>query len=285
MKTCREYIEENWGAFLNPASRAGLDIGFPRLQMLTNGLKPGELWILSGWSAAGKSALALQAAADLASTGKSVAVFELEMTRDAVIDRILCNRARVNHTKYRVDALDGQERERIHQAAQELSQMPLLIDDRCGLTLATVHNQLLAFRSRGTLHLAIIDFLQLMGSESRENARHVSADGRWRALSRGLKLMARDLNVPFLVVSQLHRAGKTRESDHWPRLTDLRESIEQFADVVAFIHRQEKYWPDREELKGTADLLIAKQNNGPLGRVPLVFDACCMRFASRPESK
>ncbi len=262
---------------------AGLDAGFPCLQKMTNGLHRGEMWLLAGWPSAGKTALAMQIAANVAASGKSVAVFGLEMARESLLDRILCNRARVDNMKYRMGAVDGEERARVERALHEIRKMPLFIDDGPGVTLATMREKLLALRSRRGLDLVIVDYLQLMGSEPLEDGSDATSDQEVSTLSRGLKRMARDLCVPFLVLSQSSCATETHQRDHKPQLSDLPESIEQAADVVAFIHREERYEPDREEVKGLADLLIAKQKHGPIGRVPLMFRANYTRFESRPE--
>jgi replicative DNA helicase len=277
-----ECADGGLNALLDPSSRAsGLDTGFKRLQRMTLGLHPGELWILAARPSAGKTALAMDIAANVAGTGKAVAVFELEMSAEALLARIVCNRARVDSLKYRMGALDAEERQRVQRALYAITELPLFIDDASGVTLASIRDKLLALRSRRGLDLVIIDYLQLMGSDRRENRNQEVS-----VLSRGLKLMARELRVPFLVLSQLSRASETRPGDHKPQLSDLRDSgsIEQDADLVAFIYREELYKPDREDLKGIADLLIAKQRQGPIGRVPLTFVSGYTRFEARAEA-
>lgn len=276
-----ESADGGLSVFLDPSSRAvALDTGFARLQKMTLGMHPGELWILAARPSAGKTAFAMDIAANVACNGKSVAVFELEMSAASLLARIICNRARVDTLKYRMGALDAEERSRVQHAFYALTGMPLFIDDGAAASLKSVHEKLLALRARRGLDLVIIDYLQLMGADRRENRNQEVS-----VLSRGLKLMARELRVPFLVLSQLSRATETRQGDHKPQLSDLRDSgsIEQDADLVAFIYREELYKPDHLELKGLADLLVAKQRNGPTGKVPLVFLEDYTRFESRAE--
>jgi replicative DNA helicase len=145
---------------------------------------------------------------------------------------------------------------------------PLFIDDTAGTNLMDIHAKLRRLQAEHDLGLVIIDYLQLMQGPKRENrVQEVSA------LSRGVKLMSKELKVPFLVLSQLSRASETRQGDHRPMLSDLRESgsIEQDADMVMFIFREEIYRPDKESLKGLAEILMSKQRNGPTGRVKLAF--------------
>ena len=150
-----------------------------------------------------------------------------------------------------------------------LVEAPLYIDDTSGTNLMDIHAKLRRLKAEQGLGLVIIDYLQLMSSRGRIENRNQEVS----AISRGLKLMAKEMNVPFLVLSQLSRAPETRPGDHRPQLSDLRESgsIEQDADLVVFIYREEVYNRDREDLRGKAKLIIAKQRNGPIGDVNLVF--------------
>jgi replicative DNA helicase len=150
-----------------------------------------------------------------------------------------------------------------------------------GSNLMDIHSKLRRMQKRGGLGLVIIDYLQVMSSRGKTENRNQEVS----ALSHGLKLMAKDLNVPFLVLSQLNRASETRPGDHKPLMSDLRDSgsIEQDADVVAFIFREEVYRRDREDLKGLAELIIAKRRNGPIGTVPLHFVGKFTRFTSRAD--
>jgi replicative DNA helicase len=238
---------------------------------MTGGLREGELVILAARPAMGKTAFALNIAQHVATNPrnpKAVAVFSLEMSKESLLTRMLCAAARVDQSKFRNGYLNQEERSRLQEAASDMYNAPLFIDDTAGTNLIDVHAKLRRVQAEHDLGLVVIDYLQLMQGPKRENrVQEVSA------LSRGLKLMSKDLRVPFLVLSQLSRASETRQGDHRPMLSDLRESgsIEQDADMVMFIFREEVYRPDKESLKGLAEILMAKQRNGPTGRVKLAF--------------
>lgn len=264
-----EWFDGGISAFLDPSKRSpGLLTGFTRFDDMTLGLHGGELVILAARPAQGKTALALNIAVNVAERGQPVAVFSLEMSRESLLTRAVCARARIDQLKARAGHLDQNERSRQMRALSDLCEMPLFIDDHAGLDLKSMRTKLFRMRAEQGLTLAVIDYLQLMTSKARENRTQEVG-----ALSRGLKLMARELKVPFLVLSQLSRAPEQRPGNHRPQLSDLRESggIEQDADVVTFIFREEVYKPDREDLRGVADLIIAKQRNGPTGTARLVF--------------
>jgi replicative DNA helicase len=271
-----QILEEFQGgieAFLDPSKRIrGLSTGFVKLDELTGGLHPGELIILAARPSMGKTALALNIAQHVAThprLRKTVALFSLEMSKEALLARMVCAAARVNQHHYRAGYLNKEERRRLQQAATELAEAPLFIDDTAGIGLMEIHAKLRRLRAEHGLALVVIDYLQLMSGRGRFENRNQEVS----FLSRGLKLMAKELNVPMLVLSQLSRAPETRPGDHVPQLSDLRESgsIEQDADLVLFIYREEYYKRDREDLKGQADLIIAKQRNGPIGRLKLAF--------------
>jgi replicative DNA helicase len=272
-------------AFLDPSQRiSGLSTGFKRFDEMTGGLHGGELFILAARPSMGKTALAMNIAQHVAThpaIRKQVAVFSLEMSSSSLLTRLLCAAARVDQHKFRAGYLNGDERRRLQVALADLTEAPLFLDDSAGVNLMDVHAKLRRMQSQHGLSLVVIDYLQLMGSRTRTENRNQEVS----ALSRGLKLMAKDLNVPFIVLSQLSRASETRPGDHKPQLSDLRDSgsIEQDADLVAFIYREEVYKKDREDVKGLADLIIAKQRNGPIGTVPLRFLGQYTRFENRAE--
>jgi len=277
-----EYCDGGVTAFLDPSRRArGVQTGFTRLDDMTLGLHPGELIILAARPAQGKTALAMNIAANVAGRGKVVAVFSLEMSREALLMRIVCAQARVNQMKYRAGALDAGERERFMRAMHGVCEMPLFIDDHAAADLKTMRAKLQQLRARKGLDLVVVDYLQLMQPEARENRNQ-----EVNSLSRGLKLMAREFGVPFLVLSQLSRAPEQRQGNHRPQLSDLRDSggIEQDADLVMFIFREEVYKPDREDLRGRAELIIGKQRNGPIGKIPLTFIREWTKFENYLES-
>jgi len=232
----------------------------------------------------GKTALALNVAQHVAThpqMRKPVAVFSLEMSSASLLTRLLCSAARVDQHKFRAGYLNADERRKLQVALADLTESPLFLDDTAGVNLMDVHSKLRRMQAEHGLSLVVIDYLQLMSSRGRSENRNQEVS----AISRGLKLMAKDLDVPFLVLSQLSRAAETRIGDHKPQLSDLRDSgsIEQDADLVAFIFREEVYKRDREDLRGLADLIIAKQRNGPIGNVPLRFLGQFTRFENRAE--
>jgi len=273
------------GAFLDPSQRVrGLSTGFARFDDMTGGLHGSELIILAARPSMGKTALALNVAQHVAmhpSMRKPVAVFSLEMSSESLLTRLLCAAARVDQHKFRTGFLNAEERRKLQVALADLTEAPLYLDDTPGVNLMDIHSKLRRMQTERGLSLVVIDYLQLMSSRGRSENRNQEVS----AMSRGLKLMAKDLNVPFLVLSQLSRASEIRTGDHKPILSDLRDSgsIEQDADLVAFIHREEIYKKDDESLKGLADLIIAKQRNGPIGTVPLRFLGQYTRFENRAE--
>jgi replicative DNA helicase len=266
-------FEGGLSVFLDPSKRIkGIGTGFRKLDEMTAGLHEGELIILAARPSMGKTALALNVAQHVAlnpADQRTVAVFSLEMSKESLLTRLICASARVDQQKYRAGYLNQEERRRLQQAAMEMVEAPLFIDDTAGTNIMDVHAKLRRLQAEQGLGMVVIDYLQLMSSKGRSENRNQEVS----AISRGLKLLAKELRVPFIVLSQLSRAPETRPGDHRPQLSDLRESgsIEQDADLVAFIYREEVYNRDREDLKGKAKLIIAKQRNGPIGDVNLVF--------------
>jgi replicative DNA helicase len=208
-------------------------------------------------------------------------VFSLEMSKESLLTRMICSLARVDQQKYRMGYLNQEERRRLQVAASELSEAPLFIDDSPGVNIMDIHSKLRRLRAEHGLGLVVVDYLQLMQGRGKFDNRTAEVS----SLSRGLKLLSKDLDVPFLVLSQLSRATETRQGDHRPQLSDLRESgsIEQDADAVLFIFREEVYKPNREDLRGIAEILIAKQRNGPTGRIKLAFISECTKFENLLE--
>ncbi|MBS1859910.1 MAG: replicative DNA helicase [Acidobacteria bacterium] len=278
-----ESYEGGIQAFLDPSKRVkGIGTGFLKLDEMTGGLHPGDLFILAARPSMGKTAFALNIAQHVALKNRqTVAVFSLEMSKESLLTRMLCATARVDSQRFRMGYLSGEERRKLNHALMELAEAPLYIDDTASLHLMDMHAKLRRLNSERRLGLVIVDYLQLMSSRGRVENRNQEVS----ALSRGLKLMAKELNVPMIVLSQLSRAVETRQGDHRPVLSDLRESgsIEQDADVVGFIFREEVYNRDREDLKGLAELIVAKQRNGPVGTVNLVFLHAQTKFENRAE--
>ncbi len=271
-------------AFLDPSKRVkGISTGFAKYDDHTGGMHGGELFILAGRPSMGKTALALNIAQHVALKLKqTVAVFSLEMSKESLLTRMLCATARVDSQKFRSGYLNQAERTKLNHALHELVEAPLYIDDTAGIHLMDIHAKLRRLKAeRGHIGLVVVDYLQLMSGRGRFENRNQEVS----ALSRGMKLLAKELNVPLLVLSQLSRAVESRQGDHRPQLSDLRESgsIEQDADVVGFIFREEVYQREREDLRGLAELIVAKQRNGPIGTVNLVFLHAQTKFENRAE--
>jgi len=270
-------------AFLDPSKRIkGLSTGFLKLDEMTGGLHEGELVILAARPSMGKTALALNIAQHIATRAgeqQTVAVFSLEMSKESLLTRMICAGARVDQQKFRAGYLNQEERRRLQKAASDLVQAPLFIDDTAGAHLMDIHAKLRRLKAEHGLALVVIDYLQLMSGRGRYENRNQEIS----TISRGLKLLSKDLRVPMLVLSQLNRAPEVRQGDHRPQLSDLRESgsIEQDADLVAFIFREEVYKPQDESLRGMAELLVSKQRNGPTGKVNLVFLREFTKFENR----
>jgi len=255
----------------NPVT--GLSTGLPALDELTGGLQPGSLIIVAGRPSMGKTALAVDLSRHSAiAEGVTVALFSIEMSGLEITKRLLIAESRVGSHRIR-SKLTDRECERLAMAAGQLKQVRILIEDRPNLTPHQVAARARQMHQReGGLGLVIVDYLQLMQLDSSERRERAVAEA-----SRRLKVLARELHVPVVVLSQLSRAPETREQ-HRPRLSDLRDSgaIEQDADLVIFAFRQEVYekegsrrWKDAQ---GKAELIVGKQRNGPLGTV-----RCCFR--------
>jgi replicative DNA helicase len=282
-----ESYEGGIDAFLDPSKRIkGISTGFTKLDEMTGGLHGGDLFILAARPSMGKTALALNVAQYVAleprGPKKPVAVFSLEMSKESLLTRMLCAAARVDSQKFRTGYLNREERRQLHDALIGLVEAPLYVDDTSALHLMDMHAKLRRMQSEhGEVGLVVVDYLQLMTGRGRFENRNQEVS----ALSRGMKLLAKELNVPMMVLSQLSRAVETRQDDHRPQLSDLRDSgsIEQDADLVSFIFREEVYKKDREDLRGRAELILAKQRNGPVGTVNLSFLNKYTKFENRAE--
>jgi len=276
LKTPREVIEEFEGglnAFLDPTRRVrGTSTGFVKLDEMTGGFRPGELIILAARPAMGKTALALNLGTYVATNPtnpKAVAVFSLEMSNESLLTRMICAQGRVSQTKFREGFLNADERRMLQKATIDLARAPIFVDDSSNVTLMDIHAKLRRIARDHELGLVIVDYLQLMSTPGRSENRTQEVS----QLSRGLKLLSKELKCPFFVLSQLSRAPETRPGDHRPQLSDLRESgsIEQDADMVMFVFREEYYKRFDANLHGKAELILAKQRNGPTGTVKLAF--------------
>ena len=285
--TPQEVIQNFQGginAFLDPSKRIkGTSTGFLKLDEMTGGFHRGELIILAARPSMGKTALALNIAHHVAcKLHQPVAIFSLEMSNDSLLTRMLCASARVDSQHFRRGYLVEADRRKLREAANDLVGAPLYIDDTAGVHLMDMHAKLRRLKQQsGELGLVIVDYLQLMSGHGRFENRNQEVS----TISRGMKMLAKELDCPMLVLSQLSRAPETRVGDHRPQLSDLRESgsIEQDADLVGFIFREEVYKKDREDLKGLAELIIAKQRNGPIGIANLVYLHALTKFENRAE--
>ena len=279
LESPREVIEGYSGgiqAFLDPSRRLrGLSSPFLKLEEMTTGMHGGELVILAARPAMGKTSLALNIAQHIArdngpeDPARTVALFSLEMSKESLLTRILCAEARVDQHRFRGGYLNEDEKRRLRAGLHGIVNSKLFIDDSAGSGVLDIAAKCRRLRAEHGLSLIVVDYMQLMGSKGKVENRVQEIS----QMSRGLKLLAMDLNVPILALSQLSRGPETRQGDHRPILSDLRESgsIEQDADRVMFIFRESVYKPDREDLEGVAELIIAKQRNGPTGKIKLAF--------------
>ena len=261
----------------------GLATGFRDLDIKTAGLQRSDLIIVAGRPSMGKSALASCIAEHVGVIEKKgVAFFSLEMSKEQLVQRMLCSHARVDAHKVRTGFLSQADWPRLVSAAGKLSEAPIYIDDTPGITVLELRAKARRLKSQFDIKMIVLDYLQLMQGPSRSENRQQEIS----EISRSLKALARELDVPLIAISQLSRAVEQR-ADHKPQLSDLRESgaIEQDADVVMLIVREEVYNPT-EENRGMADLIVAKQRNGPIGSMKLAFLGEYMRFdnlATRAE--
>ena len=284
----QEIVKESFGsvdALLQRGQRiTGLATHYADLDEMTSGLQKSDLVIIAARPSMGKTAFALNIAENAAiEDEKVVGVFSLEMSREALLLRLLCSRARVDSHKMRTGSLWRDDMTKVVGAMEELARAPIFIDDTPGIALSEMRAKARRLmQAQGKLDLIIVDYLQLMSGGSK---RYENRTQEVSAISRGLKALAKELKVPVVALSQLSRAPESRGGDHRPQLADLRESgsIEQDADVVAFIFREEIYKPDDPELQGRAELIIAKQRNGPTGKINLAFLKNSTRFESLLE--
>ena len=282
----QEIIKESFGsidALLQRGRRiTGLETHYPDLDEMTSGLQPSDLIIIAARPSMGKTSFAMNIAENAAiEDQKVVAMFSLEMSKEALLQRMLCSVARVDAHKFRTGSLWQDDMKKITHAVEKLVHAPVFVDDTPGISLSEMRAKARRLQqSQGKLDLVIVDYLQLMSAGGR---RYENRTQEVSSISRGLKALAKELKVPVIALSQLSRAPESRGSgDHRPQLADLRESgsIEQDADVVAFIFREEMYKPDDPALEGVAEIIIRKQRNGPTGTVRMAFLKSSTRFES-----
>lgn len=253
----------------------GVPTGFKDLDRITSGLQPSDLIVIAGRPSMGKTALALNIVERAAvETGQICAVFSLEMSKEQLVQRMLCSRAEVDASKLRGGFLMESDWPKLTRAAGILSEAPIFIDDSPGLTVLEVRAKARRLQREHGLNMLVIDYMQLMRGIGRAESREREIS----EISRSLKALAKELAVPVVALSQLNRGVESR-TDKRPQLADLRESgaIEQDADVIAFIYRDEMYNPSSPD-EGKAEVIVGKQRNGPTGRVMLSFRKHLTRF-------
>jgi replicative DNA helicase len=265
----------------NPSDVTGVPSGFVDLDRKTAGLQPGDLIIVAGRPSMGKTAFALNIAEHVAlhpSVGLPVAVFSMEMSASQLAMRMLSSMARVDQTKLRTGRLDNEEWANLTDAIGKLNEARIHVDETAALNALELRARARRMkREYGKLGLVVVDYLQLMSASSQGENRATEIS----EISRSLKALAKELDVPVIALSQLSRAVEQR-NDRRPLMSDLRESgaIEQDADVILFIFREEVYAPEKEEARGRAEVIIGKQRNGPIGTIALTFMGQFTRFAN-----
>jgi replicative DNA helicase len=260
----------------------GLATHYIEFDRMTSGLQESELIIIAARPSMGKTAWAINIAENAAVRGgKVVAVFSLEMSKASLLRRMLASQALVNSKAIQTGMLMRDDRAKLIKGLELLMESKIFIDDTPGITLAEMRAKARRLKQQhGQLDLIVIDYLQLMTGSSSNAKGFENRTQEVSAISRGLKALAKEMKVPVVALSQLSRASEQRGGDKKPLLSDLRESgsIEQDADVVCFIHREEYYDRENEDLKGKAEIIIAKQRNGPTGSIQLAYLADYTRF-------
>jgi replicative DNA helicase len=265
----------------NPSDITGVPTGFVDLDQKTAGLQPGDLIIVAGRPSMGKTAFALNIAEHVAlhpSVRMPVAIFSMEMSASQLALRILSSIAKIDQHKLRTGRLTNEEWPHLTDAIDKLNDTSIHVDETPALNSLEVRARARRLkREYGKLGLVVVDYLQLMSASSQGENRATEIS----EISRSLKALAKELQVPVIALSQLSRAVEQR-NDRRPMMSDLRESgaIEQDADVILFIYRDEVYFPEKEEAKGRAEVIIGKQRNGPIGRIDLTFLGRFTRFAN-----
>ncbi|HEY0263459.1 MAG TPA: replicative DNA helicase [Granulicella sp.] len=262
---------------------SGLATHYIQFDKMTSGLQPSDLIIIAARPSMGKTAWAINIAENAAIRGgKVVAVFSLEMSKESLLRRMLASQAQVSARKIQQGFIGRDDRTRLTEGLERLMESKIFVDDTPGITLAEMRAKARRLKQQqGTLDLIVIDYLQLMtGSSGPGQRKSENRTQEVSTISRGLKALAKEMNVPVIALSQLSRGSEQRQGDKKPLLSDLRESgsIEQDADVVCFIHREEYYDRENEDVKGQAEIIIAKQRNGPTGSVKLAYLSDFTRF-------
>jgi replicative DNA helicase len=258
----------------------GVETGFQELDKMTSGFQPADLIIVAARPSLGKTSLCLNIAQHVAIRKQQVVgIFSLEMSKEQLVKRLLCSEAEIDAQKVNAGYLNKEDWARLGRAAGTLSQTRIFVDDSASISITEMRSKARRLRQEHGLDLMIVDYLQLMTGSTQ---RYENRTQEISQISRGLKAIAKELHVPVVAISQLSRAVEARHrGDHRPQLSDLRESgsIEQDADVVLFIYREDVHNPT-EENAGVAELIVGKQRNGPTGSLQLAFVKQFTKFAS-----
>ncbi|MDO7786103.1 replicative DNA helicase [Desulforamulus aquiferis] len=261
----------------NKKGITGIPTGHTRLDAYTAGWQPGDLIILAARPSMGKTTYAMQLSAEAAiKHGKKVANFSIEMTKESLLEKWFCNIGMIDTQNMRIGKLTDEEWKNLHQASTKIYNSGLYIDDDPEITVMDIKNRSRRMKQQTGLDLIVVDYLQLIKPHKKTNNRNEEIG----QISWGLKSIAKELQVPVIVLSQLSRDVEKR-SDKTPMLSDLRDSgsIEQDADIVCFMYRDDYYTKEKSNKKGITDLIIAKQRLGPTGKVELYFQKQWARFA------
>jgi replicative DNA helicase len=256
--------------------KSGIQTGFTDLDDLISGFDPGDLIIIAGRPSMGKTAFCISMGLNIAIKNKhSIGIFSLEMSRSQLIDRMVCSEARISIHQMRSGTLTKRDLPKLSFASGPLYESGIFIDDTPAITTLELRSKARRLKRKEGIEFILIDYLQLMASIGK----HENRQQEITTITRTLKAIAKELGVPIAALSQLSRAVETRP-DHRPQLSDLRESgaIEQDADIVLFVYRDEVYNKDRDDNKGKAEIIIGKQRNGPIGTANLMFSKEYARF-------
>ena len=278
-----QHMQENRGEL------RGISSGFKDLDNFLAGFQNSDLFIIAGRPGMGKTGFALNLAYNIAynhdlEKQNTVLYFSLEMSQDQLVDRILSMHTGVNNWNLRTGHLKAEDFQKVQAAQEDLSQASLYIDDTPGLNISEIRTKTRRLNYKQKVDMIVVDYLQLMRGMNRSYGENRVQE--ISEISRGLKLLAKELNMPVIALSQLSRQTETRENKH-PALADLRDSgsIEQDADVVAFLYREEYYNPQNEDKKGILEVQIKKHRNGPVGRVELYFNKEIQRYLTLEKTE
>ena len=282
LKETFEYIE---ALYERKEHITGLPTGFDELDRMTSGLQFSDFIIIAGRPSMGKTAFALNIAQHAGiELGRKVLIFSLEMSKEQLVQRLLCAEARVDSHHVRTGHLENKDWPRLTNAAGRLAEAPIFIDDTPALSVLEARAKARRMKSESGLDLVVIDYLQLMrGRGGAENRQQEISE-----ISRSLKALAKELRVPVVALSQLSRAVEARQTrDYKPQLSDLRESgaLEQDGDLIIFLYRPDRYGIVSEEGENLAEVIIGKQRNGPVGTIKLTFIPDYARFEKREEHR